>query len=185
MPAVLECLAMRGTLAPYRPDLPARVSELVVPDVGRKARFTVSTMGSAGCGSRTFAGRWLRALCTFVAVDIVASYLAVTLHVALDGPSLPPYVHPGSAACRCSAALGAPRCHTHGRITSGGRQTADAARRRPRSRNSAGPREHPERHQWRPVASSAAGAVLEDEATQGDEEAGKKASNLLRANPAP
>ncbi|MFI5259669.1 MAG: hypothetical protein ACHQ01_08690 [Candidatus Limnocylindrales bacterium] len=61
-----------------------------MPDVGRKARFSVSTMGSAGCGSRTFAGRWLRALCTFVAVDIVASPLAVALHVALDGLSLPP-----------------------------------------------------------------------------------------------
>jgi hypothetical protein len=104
---------MRGIVAPYRPDLPARVSELVVPDVGRKARFSVSTMGSAGCGSRTFAGRWLRALCTFVAVDIVASSLAVTLHVALDDTSLPPDVHPGSAA------LGVPPCHAHGRIASG------------------------------------------------------------------
>jgi hypothetical protein len=51
------------------------VSVLLTPDVGRKARFNVSTKGSAGFGSRALAGLRLHARCTFVAVDIVASYL--------------------------------------------------------------------------------------------------------------
>ncbi len=42
--------------APYRADLPARVSVLLTPDVGRKARFNVLTMGSAGCGNRSLEG---------------------------------------------------------------------------------------------------------------------------------
>jgi hypothetical protein len=72
---VASFLNIRG---PYHPDLPARVSVLLTPAVGRKARFNVPTMGSAGCGSRAFEGLRLRVYSTRIAVDIVASFLNIT-----------------------------------------------------------------------------------------------------------
>ena len=114
-PAV-QCSVLHGggTRWPRPPYLPALVSVLLTPDVGRKARLSVPTMGSAGCGSRAPRSPRLRALCTFVAVVIVASCLAITLHAALDRTTLLPTGAEGKPRRVADPLPGRSRAPSHG-----------------------------------------------------------------------